>query len=165
MVCLSDSDRWHLKAADGWLELGNWLEANSELDCITPQLRVHPDVLAARWVVCSKAGNWTLALEIAGTLAAADLGDSFGSVRLALTLDKLNRTQEAYDLLTAAVPNFPEDYRLHYNLARYACKLGKLKAALCFLESAFNCPATDDLRGKALDDPALEPLWENISVI
>jgi hypothetical protein len=60
---------------------------------------------------------------------------------------------------------FPHDYCLHYDLARYACKLGKLKEALHSLEFAFNCPATDDLRSNALDDPALEQLWENISVI
>jgi tetratricopeptide (TPR) repeat protein len=154
-----------LEAAQGWIELGNWREANEELDCITPQLRAHPDVLAARWVVCSKAGNWTLALEIAGTLAAADPYNSIAVVRLASTLDKLNRVKEACDFLIAAAPNFPEGYRLHYDLARYCCKLGKLKEALHYLETAFDSPATDDLRRKALDDPELEPLWENISEI
>jgi len=28
----------HFQAAVGWLELGNWLEANEELENITPQL-------------------------------------------------------------------------------------------------------------------------------
>ena len=165
MAQLNGTDEIHLKAAQGWLELGNWLEANNELDCITPRLRLHPDVLSARWVVCSKAGNWQLALEIAGTLAAADPYDSFAVIRLATTLDKLNRVKEAHDFLIAAAPNFPEGYRLRYDLACFCCKLGKLKEAMHYLETAIDCPATDDLRQKALDDPALEPLWENISEI
>jgi tetratricopeptide (TPR) repeat protein len=164
-MTLSQSDQLHLKAAHGWLELGNWREAIDELDRITPQWRVHPEVLAARWVVCSKAGNWTLALEIAGTLAAADPYNCIAVIQLATTLDKLNRVQEACDFLKAAAPNFPEGYRLRYDLARYCCKLGKLKEALHYLESAFDSPATDDLRQKALDDPELEPLWENIGTI
>src|SRR5260370_25500296 len=143
MVRLSPSDRLHLKAAQGWLELGNWLEANNELDCITPRLRAHPDVLSIRWFICSKAGNWELALEIARALAEADPEDSFGAVRLGWTLDALNRVQEVYDLLAAAAPRFPEDYRLHYDLACYCCKLGTLKEALHSLGAAFNCPATD----------------------
>jgi hypothetical protein len=57
MACLSDSDRLHLEAAHGWLGLGNWREANEELDRITPHLRVHPDVLSTRWMVYSAAGN------------------------------------------------------------------------------------------------------------
>jgi hypothetical protein len=42
---LEPPDSLHLEAAEGWLELGNHLEANEELENITPQMRVHPDVL------------------------------------------------------------------------------------------------------------------------
>lgn len=33
-------DNLQLKAAEGWFELGNFLEANAELENITPKLRV-----------------------------------------------------------------------------------------------------------------------------
>jgi len=36
------SDRHHLQAAEGWLELGNHLEANEEPEKITPQLAHDP---------------------------------------------------------------------------------------------------------------------------
>jgi len=36
------SDRHHLQAAEGWLELGNPLEANEEVEKITPQLAPDP---------------------------------------------------------------------------------------------------------------------------
>jgi hypothetical protein len=35
-------------AAEGWLELGNWVEAHPELDRISPPLLEPPDVLAMR---------------------------------------------------------------------------------------------------------------------
>jgi len=33
---LTESDKFHIRAAQGWLELGNHLEANEELENITP---------------------------------------------------------------------------------------------------------------------------------
>ena len=45
---LEPPDSFHLEAAVGWLELGNHLEANEELDQITASLRAHPDVLLVR---------------------------------------------------------------------------------------------------------------------
>ena len=45
MKPLKHPDNLHLQAASGWLELGNYIEANVELEKFTPQLRVHPDVL------------------------------------------------------------------------------------------------------------------------
>ena len=48
---LEPPDSIHLKAAEGWLELGNQPEANEELEKIAPELRVHPDVLEIRWQI------------------------------------------------------------------------------------------------------------------
>jgi hypothetical protein len=45
MTSLQAIDLNILRAAEGWLELGNHLEANEELENITPKLRAHPDVL------------------------------------------------------------------------------------------------------------------------
>ena len=54
MNALTLSDTHHLSAAQGWLELGSHLEADKELDEITPELRVHPDVLEIRWQIYAK---------------------------------------------------------------------------------------------------------------
>ena len=48
-------DRRHHYAAEGWLELGNRLEANEELEQITAELRAHPSVLFLRYEVYTKA--------------------------------------------------------------------------------------------------------------
>jgi hypothetical protein len=60
MQNLELQDRRYLEAAEGWLGLGNFLEANEELECITPQMRAHPDVLCMRWSVYAqeKNGKW-----------------------------------------------------------------------------------------------------------
>ena len=39
----------HLAAVQGWLVLGNHLEASKELEQITPQKRAPADVLQVRW--------------------------------------------------------------------------------------------------------------------
>jgi hypothetical protein len=54
MKKLSPPDSHHLKAAEGWLGLGNYLEANDELENIGPQMRAHPDVLEIRWEIYAK---------------------------------------------------------------------------------------------------------------
>jgi len=41
-------DELHFQSAVGWLELGNWLEANEELENITPEMRARPEVLQVR---------------------------------------------------------------------------------------------------------------------
>lgn len=62
------SDQFHLKAAQGWLELGNHLEANEELENISPELRAHPDVLKLRLEIYTHAKHWAACIEVAATL-------------------------------------------------------------------------------------------------
>jgi len=57
-------DRRQLKAAEGWLELGNWVEANEELEQITAEFRAHPSVLFLRYEVYTQAKKWDGAAEI-----------------------------------------------------------------------------------------------------
>ena len=42
---LPPDDARHLQTAEGWLELGNHIEANTCLEQIAPELRAHPEVL------------------------------------------------------------------------------------------------------------------------
>ncbi len=162
---LSDADRTQLDAAQGWLGLGNWREANEELDRIPPRLRAHPEVLKARYAVCAKAERWELALEIAQSLSIELPHNSFGFVYTAYALHRLNRPQEAYETLCPVMERFPEDVSIRYDLACYACEIGNLKDAMSHLERAIDLAGTKDIRLKALDDPALEKLWVDIGEI
>lgn len=154
----------HLKAALGWLELGDWREANDELDQITPVLRAHADVLKVRWEVCAQAKQWELGFGIANAVAAKRPRESFGVIHGAYALRQLDRTQAAHDLLSGVLEQFPKDQAIRYDLACYCCQLGKLKEAMDHLERAIDL-AGNDIRYRALDDPNLESLWANIGEI
>jgi tetratricopeptide (TPR) repeat protein len=162
---LSNADKTQLDAAQGWLGLGNWREANEELDRIPPRLRAHPQVLKLRYAVCAKAEQWELALDVAQSLSLKLPHNPFGFVYSAYALHRLSRTDEAYDTLRPIMDRFPEDVSIRYDLACYACTIGKLKDAMSHLERAIDLAGTKDFRLKALDDPALEKLWVDIGEI
>ena len=72
MKSLTPPDSHHLAAAQGWLELGNHLEADAELDKIAPLLRVHPDVLEIRFEIYAKEKRWEAGVDIALATMKAD---------------------------------------------------------------------------------------------
>jgi len=51
---LSNADKFQIEAAEGWLMLGNPVEANEELEKISPENRRHPAALSVRWQVYAK---------------------------------------------------------------------------------------------------------------
>ena len=126
-------DNQHLEAAEGWLELGNYLEANEELEKITPQLRAHPHVLEMRYKIYAAANRWEEAVEIAQTLSERLPDNSWGFIHYAYSLHELKRTKEAYGFLIPVVDKFSEP-TIRYNLACYSCQLGNLKEAMQWLK-------------------------------
>jgi hypothetical protein len=99
MKPLEPPDIYHLRSAVGWLELGKPIEANEELENITPQLRAHPDVLKVRWRVYAQAKKWEVCCEIGRTLTELEPDKPGGWIDHAQSLHRLGRTEEAYDLL------------------------------------------------------------------
>ncbi|MGD0351643.1 MAG: tetratricopeptide repeat protein [Verrucomicrobiota bacterium] len=165
MKKLELSDQRHMDAAQGWLGLGNWLEANEELEQITPLMRAHPDVLLVRWHVYATAKKWEMAADIARAISEQLPENPFGWVHWAFSLHELKRTKEAWDVLVPVVDKFPDEYIIRYNLACYACQLGNLKEALQWLKKAIDLAGKKDIRTMALDDPDLQPLWNEIGEI
>jgi predicted Zn-dependent protease len=159
---LEPPDSLHLKAADGWLELGNEVEANEELERIAPALRVHPIVLEMRWKVCAKSEKWDLAAEAARSMTAILPDVSWGWIHWAYSLHKLRHTKEAWEVLSTVADNFPE-YTICYNLACYCCQLGQIVEAWQWLEKAIDLADKKDIRAMALADPDLKPLWNDIA--
>jgi predicted Zn-dependent protease len=123
---LEPPDAFHLRAAHGWLELGNHLEANEELEKITPALRAHPAVLDVRWSIYAAAKKWEPALEIAAAIILLAPEQPVGWVHRSYTLHELKRTLEARDNLLRVVDKFPTNATMRYNLACYECQLGNL---------------------------------------
>lgn len=161
---LEPPDSHHLRAALGWLELGNHAEANQELDQIASPLQTHPSVLTLRYEVYSKAKQWDAAAEIANTQVKLTPEDSGAWISLAFATRRKpgGGIPEARKILLRALPKFPEQSLIPYNLACYECQLGNLKEAWQWLEKAFAADDTRQMKKMALDDPDLRPLWPRI---
>ena len=161
MKPLPHPDNKHLEAAEGWLGLGNWREANEELENIRPELSAHPFVLEVRYKIFAEAKRWDEAVEIARTLSEMLPDNSWGFVHYAYSLHELKRTKEAYGVLIPVVDKFSEP-TIRYNLACYSCQLGNLKEAVQWLKKAIDLAGKKDVRELALHDPDLEPLRDKI---
>ena len=159
---LKPPDTFHLQAAIGWLELGNHVEADSELDKIRADFRAHPDVLKVRWQIYAAAKKWEASLNIAAAQIHIDAEDPSGWVHRSYALHELKRTTEARDNPLRVVDNFPLSATVHYNLACYECQLGRLEPANAWLEKALKLGDARKMKLAALSDPDLEPLWRDI---
>jgi predicted Zn-dependent protease len=90
------NDQRQLAAAEGWLELGDCLEANEELEQITPEMRAHPFVLRVRYGIYAKAGKWEMAAEVVRGITEVLPDNSWGWIHWAYSLHELKRTKEAW---------------------------------------------------------------------
>jgi Flp pilus assembly protein TadD len=150
------------------LGLGDHLSANEELEKITPRLRSHPEVLAARWVIYAKAGNWQACSDIAAAVVTASPENSWGWIHKAYSLRRVpgGGIESAKVVLLEAQQKFPKEPTIAYNLACYDCQLGNLNAARKWLESAIAlAPDPRSVKLAALEDPDLERFWAEIGEI
>jgi len=159
MKPLEHPNSFYLIAAEGWLELGDHLEANEELERISAELRGHPDVLQVRWRVFAAARKWGAAAEIAQGICQLAPDEPFGWIHLSYSL---HETKEALDTLLHVADWFPNNWLIAYNLACYQTQLGDLEEAWRWLGYAMDKADTKEIKLKALDDPDLEPLWRRI---
>lgn len=153
---------FHVKAAVGWLELGNAAEARHELESLDPALREHPDVLEAWWPVLVEEKNWPAALGSAERLVAVAPDREVGWVQQSFALHEMRRTGEAYERLIQVAERFPDAYVIPYNLACYQCQMKNDAAALKWLKRAAKVADWKTIRAMALKDPDLEPLRQKV---
>ena len=163
MKSLEQADRVHLNAAEGWFGLGDLVSASDELEKITPAFRAHPAVLLLRCKIYQAAKKWGYLIEISQTLIEQLPKLAEAWIHRSYALHELNQTREAFDLLLPAAKKFPKLPVIPYNLACYACQLGKLEDAMKQIEQAIDlADKKNDIRLDALEDPDLEPLWLQI---
>ena len=162
MKSLRRQDAIQLEAAEGWLELGNAVEANDELEGIAPQYQVHPDVLELRWRIYAAAKKWDACLRVAETLADQTPRSATAWLRLATSLHMLDQTEDACETLLEVLDEFPDNPAFAYQLACYFCQLEEFIEAKQWLETAFSIGDPNELKSLALKDPELKPLWDKI---
>ncbi len=168
MPPLEPPDLHHLRAASGWLLLGNEVEAIADLERISPQLRVHPDVLEIRWQIYAMAKKWDACLEVASAIVEIDPSRPSGWIGRAYSLRQAagGGLQAAFDSLLSVADKFPAEPMIPFGLACYACQMGNLDDACEWLRKAFSAAQNPGrkqrLRSLALDQPELEPLLRKI---
>jgi tetratricopeptide (TPR) repeat protein len=161
MQLLPPRDEKHLEAAEGWLELGNHIAANDELERITPNLRSEPRVLEMRCRVYSKAGQWQSVLIISEAICALDPKHTLGWEHRAESLHQRGRTKEALTLITEVAETLTDPSRLFYKAAVYAAAIEDWQLARKCLERCFELDPTQQIRITALEDPKLSRLWQS----
>jgi predicted Zn-dependent protease len=157
-------DSHALSAAIGWLGLGNPAEAKAELAHISPSNREHPDVLEAQWLICAGDKEWDEALTIARALMAKAPERASGWLNQAYALRRVadGGVKQAWKALLPAFDKFPKEPVISYNLSCYACQMKQMEAARVWFKRASFLGGKEKYKRMALEDPDLEPLWEEI---
>jgi len=158
---LTHPDSFQLQAAQGWLEPGNHLEANEELERIMPELRASPEVLEVRWHIYAHAKKRDACVDIAAAIIKLDPTRRDAWIHRSFALHELGRTQEAFDQLLPVVKKFRKGWTIPYNLACYCAQLGRLDECQAWFRKAM---AIDEqtVKRAAIDDPDLKPLWDSM---
>ena len=162
MNLLSLEERRYLEAAEGWLMLGDPLEAHEELEHITGENGYHPAVLAMRWQVYAASGWWEAAYVVAKALCEFAPYSAEAWICQANTLRQCRGISDAWNTLLGVVSRFPADPVIRYNLACYAAQMGLMEESCGWLVQAFEMEESMQLKLAAIYDPDLQPLWEKI---
>jgi Flp pilus assembly protein TadD len=162
---LDPLDQHRLRAAEGWLELGNAREALAELAGLSGTAHRHPDVLEVEWKLQAHQRNWQEALATAELLLQVDPDRPAGWIDRSYALHELKRTPEAFSALLPAAQRFDQVSVIPYNLACYTCCLGNLEAARTWLARAVRIGDREAIKRMALEDPDLEPLRSHVELL
>jgi hypothetical protein len=158
---LETEDQRHLTAAEGFAELGMFLDADAELEEIDAEVRHVAEVLAVRVRIYRGLEKWELMRTVAGRLAAHDPDNAQWAISLAYATRRAQSIEAAKVILLEAVERHPKEPILNYNLACYECQLGELEVAKARLTHAFKL--APKCRLMALDDDDLAPLWDSLA--
>jgi tetratricopeptide (TPR) repeat protein len=147
----------NIRAAEGWIDLGNYDEAAEELNnCPVP---VKSSIEWVKlWVrIYSATNDWREVQMMTETLAKHAPDDPFTITHQAEAFHKQGRSREAFATFQYAPSEFKQGADYIYAIARYLCALDQMSLALSCLGKAFD--TNPDLRMKALNDPDLKGVW------
>lgn len=131
--------------------------AAMELEKIPPEGRMQRDVLASRCRIFMEAKQWDAMRDVAKHLVSIEPKTLQHWIWAAYATRRAESIEAAREVLKRAWAFLPEHPHLFYNLACYACQMGRREEARNLLQRAIE--GDQALRTMALDDPDLEALW------
>ncbi|MDZ4816959.1 MAG: hypothetical protein SGI71_11915 [Verrucomicrobiota bacterium] len=156
----------HLMAAEGYFELGMFIDAWKELDKITLNLKTNLLVISLRVAILMRLKRWQDALEILDRLSRIVPGRPENYIQAAVCLHELNQTVAAREKLLSG-PKALESYATyHYNLACYETVMGNINNGKKHLRRALDLDQS--FASYAVLDPELKPIiqcWKKPNVI
>jgi len=159
---MSDIHR-HLVAAQGFMELGMFVDAANELEEIDTEARALPQVIAFRVAIYTAMEKWDMAEVTARHMAKVAPEEPGWWVHWAYATRRSRSVEHAKNILLDAEVKHPQDANIQFNLGCYACQLGDLKEAKSRVAAAISLDP--QFRLAALDDEDLKPLWDEFAVI
>lgn len=153
-----DRTRQHVKAAEGYLDLGMLAEASAELEEIDPGQKLCREVLAVRARIYEAAGAWESMCVVSGHLAREWPDEAQHWMWLAYATRRTKSVDDATVVMLKAMVRHPKCALIYYNLACYASVNGTIPEARRLLDTAIGLEP--GLRGPALDDPDLGAVWK-----
>ena len=160
-------DSFCISSAEGWIILGNPIEAIGELEQVSNPVKLRPEYLELKWRVYADTQAWDAALELSEGMVR-DLPDHPGGFILrsyALRRSSKGSVEQATTSLLEAAVKFPSEPIIPYNLACYACQSGELVQARKFLRLAFEIGDRKELLKMAGMDSDLKSLWNELKTL
>ena len=157
-------DSFCISSAEGWIILGNPIEAIGELEQVSNPVKLRPEYLELKWRVFADTQEWDAALELSEGMVR-DLPDHPGGFILrsyALRRSSKGSVEQATISLLEAAVKFPSEPIIPYNLACYACQSGELVQARKFLRLALEIGDRKELLKMAGMDSDLKSLWNEL---
>lgn len=165
---LQPPDSFHLSAAEGWLELGDNLAANGELEKITPRLKAHPAVLEVRWQIMCREECWKTCVDIACALTLFTPSEPRAWIRLAYSTKHAEGggLEAAIEVLMQGVESFPDNPLFCFYLALYSAELNQIIESAKWWDKGMQIAEKHGWINKipltAVDDPELRPLLKSM---
>ena len=157
---LDPANQRYLTAAEGYLELGMFPEAQGELLAMDANTRLRPEFLAVQLGVFQGLKSWAMMRNTAQRLHDLQPDELQWSISLAYAIRRSESLDAARAALLGTLKQHPEEALIYYNLACYDCQLGDLPSAQNHLDHALTLqPVYLQL---AMEDSDLEPLWPKL---
>ena len=131
------------------------------LEEIAPEDKNRNEVLGARVVLYMAAKKWDMAAAVASHLVKVEPENEAWWISLAYSVRRTESVEKAEAILLRAQAIHPKVAMIAFNLACYASVTGRMEEAKERLRHAIELDK--DIRGLALDDEDLKPLWDWIA--